>query len=335
MEKKYKFRILCMALIVMVLLCGARKRDFVFLDPEKYIMYKNVTVDTVMQDYNNDEKNFASKYDGQYLAISGKIDNISDKNKSFTVISLNENYDKAIECTIKDKDKTLIKQFGELKNGTIIKVYGVVSVSSIKKNIKLKISKVESINNIIYSDNLYTSINGFDYDINNMVEEKINNGSIKYLIPQEWTSVKKELENEKLSGFQYNLNEINRATAKVESLFIFYFDNEKCLKNPNDKEKKAEKIQVAIINNILEPKKEASETERKFTRENSKTYYGSTYNYYCDTYTSSSNQQTYRVEFVFETIDTDGILVYLYVFNSENEKKHIDDIMMVMKSAEW
>lgn len=326
MKKNYKYMLFCILLLATILSCGAGKKNFVILDTDNHIMYKNVAIDTIIQDYNKDEKGFASKYDKQYLVVWGNVEEISDNAKSFTIKSLDGNNIKLIECTT--KDKSIIDQISKLEKNTSVKVYGQVSISSIKKNINIDITKLESVNNIIHSDNLYTSINGFNYDVDNMPQVTLEKGNITYQVPQEWKSVEKPLQNGKLNGFQYNLNEINQTTTKAETLFIFYFDSEKCLKNQNDKTKTQE-IQVAIINNIL--KKEA-DTKLDFDRKDFKTYYGAIYNYYCDTYSTSS--QTYRVEFIFETVDSENIIVYLYVVNNENDKRHIDDIMMVMKTTE-
>ena len=84
---------------------------------------------------------------------------------------------------------------------------------------------------------------------------------------------------------------------------------------------------MAIINNIL---KKDPGTALELARTDYKTSYGAVYDYYSDTYTS---QETYRVEFIFENKDNEGVLCYLYVVHNDNEVRHMEDVMMVLRHA--
>lgn len=328
MKKKYKRMLLCMTLLISLTLCGAGWYNIVILDDAQHVMYENLTVDTVMADYNADKSGFYSQYHNRYLVLWGEVASIASNGKSIAITTLDTESTKAVSC--KTSDSGLAETIKSLTTGTAVRVYGKVSVNWFTRDMSLTITKLETAEGGVYSDNLFSSASGTDYDVDNMLQVTLEDAGVSYHIPQSWTGVEKVLENERLEGYQYCLNEINRATAKAESLFVFYFDYEKCLKNQNDRTKPQE-VQVAIINNIL---KKDPGTSLEFTRTNFNTYYDATYNYYGDTYTNPETRVTYRVEFVFESVGNEGLMVYLYVVNNENELRHIDDVMMVLRSVE-
>ena len=180
-----------------------------------------------------------------------------------------------------------------------------------------------------YAEGMYSGYNGTDYLMKDMQRVELAKGNVSYYVPASWTEVEHSVDNgNRLCGFQYRLNEIGKATVKAESLFIFYFDNEKGLKLPSDKTK-TEEIEIAIINNIL---KKDTGTALELARTDYRTSYDAVYDYYSDTYTSPA-QETYRVEFIFENRDNEGVLCYLYVVHNDNEVRHIEDVMMVLRHA--
>lgn len=329
MNRTIKHILLSILLIASLTLCGAGwYYNVVMLDDTSHIMYEHRTVDALLEDYSTDKSGFYNKYNDTYSVLWGEVESVSADGKSLTISALNSESSRKVTC--KTSDARLADEAKGLTVGTAVQVYGKVSVNWFTKDVTLTMTKLETAAESAYSDNLYSSISGTDYDLDNMPLVTLANAGVTYHIPQSWTAVEKTLENERLEGYQYCLNEINRATAKAESLFIFYFDYEKCLRKLSDRANPQE-VQVAIINNIL---KKDPGTSLEFSRTNFKTYYDATYNYYGDTYTNPETRITYRVEFVFETVGNEGLMVYLYVVNNENELRHIDDAMMVLRSVE-
>jgi len=328
MKRKYRPIVLCVLLLTMLVFGGSGWNNMVILDDAEHIMYENLKVDTIIKDYNADKNVFYDLYHGRYVVLWGEVATITTNGKSLSLTPMSGEETKAISC--KTGDAGLAGIVKELDVGENVQVYGKISVNWFTKDPSLTIAKVEPVGEEKYSESSYTTIGGTKYDLDNMYRMNIKNAGVSYHIPISWTGVEKELENERLEGTQYCLNEINRATAKAESFFVFYFDYEKCLKSPSDSSRPQE-VQVGIINNIL---KKDPGTSLEFARANYKTYYGAGYNYYSDTYTHSENQQTYRVEFIFEEVGSKGVMVYLYVVNSDNEKRHVDDVMMVLRTVE-
>ena len=327
MNKRIKHILLSVLLAASLTLCGAGwYYNAVMLDDTAHIMYENKTVDVLLEDYSADKNGYYNKYNGDYLVLWGEVSSIAADGKSLTLTALNQDGKKSVTC--KTGDIKLADEVKGLATGSEVQIYGKVSVNWFTKDTTLTMHKLEAAGDA-YSDNLYSSVSGADYDLDNMPEIILTGADVTYHIPQSWTAVEKTLENERLEGYQYCLNEINRATAKAESLFVFFFDYEKCLRKLSDRANPQE-VQVAIINNIL---KKDPGTSLEFTRTNFNTYYDATYNYYGDTYTNPETRITYRVEFVFETVGNEGLLVYLYVVNNENELRHIDDVMMVLRSV--
>ena len=326
MKKRYKYTGICILLIASLFLCGAGRFSIVTLDTDTYAIYENITAESLIQEYAGDDDAFCDKYDDMYLAVWGTVASTADGGKTLKLAGWEQSVSKTWACTA--KNRTAINQIQALQKGAPVKVYGQVSVAILTGKVSFTVTKVESAENMTYTQRTYTSAGGFDYRLDNMTKVELSKGNVSYYIPESWKAVEHCVDNDRVYGYQYCLNEINRATAKAESLFVFYFGYDKGLKNPNDRTKTQE-IQTAIINNIL--KKDAG-TALEFTRTGYETCYGATYNYYNDTYKSPQNE-TYRVEFVFRNVGKEGVLVYLYVVHndSDNDVKHLDDVMMVMR----
>lgn len=329
MNKRGKHTLVGILLAAALMLCGAGWYiNIVMLDDAAHVMYENCTVDAIAQDYSTDKSGFYDRYHGSYLVVWGNVTSIASDGKSVTLVALDGNDKRTVTC--KTSDVKLADEAKGLTVGSAVRIFGKVSVNWFTKDVTLTMAKLETASGSAYSENLYSGISGTDYDLDNMPLVTLTGAGVTYQIPQSWTTVEKTLENTMLEGYQYCLNEINRATAKAESLFVFFFDYEKGLKRLSDRTNPQE-VQVAIINNIL---KKDPGTSLEFARTNFDTYYGATYNYYGDTYTNPETRITYRVEFVFESMGSEGMMVYLYVVNNENELRHIDDVMMVLKTVE-
>lgn len=326
MKKRYRYAAMCILLMASMLLCGAGRFSIVTLDTDKYALYENVTAESLLQEYDRDGDAFRDKYDKQHLVVWGCVGSITGGGQKLKIAPWDGSGGQVLVCTT--KDSSVARQVNVLQNGAPVKVYVDISVGLLTRAVNLTIVKVESAENMEYSEGTFTGMGGYDYHLDNMTEVEIPKGNVRYYIPESWKAVENSVDNERVYGYQYCLNEIGMASSKAESLFVFYFDSDKCLKNPNDKTKTQE-IQVAIVNNIL---KKDPGTAVEFTRTGYETYYGAKYNYYNDTYTSPQNE-TYRVEFVFQSAGTKGVLVYMYVVHNDNEVRHLDDIMMVMRNT--
>ncbi len=329
MKRRYRYTIIYILLMASLILCGAGRYSIVTLDTDTHVIYENITVESLMLEYTKDNEGFKDKYADMHLAVWGTVASTSGGGKTVKLSAWDNDGGQAWVCTVGDKN--LLSQMNALQKGAPVKVYGQISVGRITGKVSFTAVKLESAENQIFTGQTYTSTGGCDYSMDNMVKVELSKGNISYYVPASWKDVERCVDNDRVYGYQYCLNEIDRATAKAESLFVFYFGYDKGLKNPNDKTKTRE-IQAAIINNIL--KKDAG-TDIEFTRTGYETYYGAAYNYYNDTYKSPQNE-TYRVEFVFQSAGEEGVLVYLYVVHNDSDKevKHLDDIMMVMRKMQ-
>lgn len=253
---------------------------------------------------------------------------ISKKYKDVIITSINGEHEGTIKCSSSDKD--IIEYVKTLSNDDIVKVYGEFSVSFINGDLSMDISKLEKVStNIPTSNTCYSLLNENTVDVKDMYVRTLANDQITYYIPAEWSEVEYNIKDNDLGnieGFQYRLNEIPQsATVQPESLFVCYFDN-KLLKNSSDKGE-TDLIERAIIANILDKNADSLD---KFPTKKVSTYYGTKYQYYQDAYKDILGQG-HHVEFVFQKVNTDGILVYLYIYTDEN---HVDDIIFLMRLLE-
>jgi hypothetical protein len=272
------------------------------------------------------DKAFRESYDDKYLAVWGTVSSVSDSGGTLTISAWNGTGGKTLKCTTENHDVSHLA--AAVKSGDKVRVYGLMDVTPILNTVTFTMTGVETMEDE-YTEGMYSGFQGTDYLLADMYRVDLAKGDVSYYAPTSWIEVEHCVDNgNRLCGYQYRLNEINRATAKAESLFIFYFDNEKGLKYPSDKTQ-TEEIEVAIINNIL---KKDSGTALELARTDYKTTYGAVYDYYSDTYTSPVGE-TYRVEFIFENKDNGGVLCYLYVVHNDNEVRHLEDVMMVLRSA--
>lgn len=324
MKKMNRYMIISILLAASLLLSGAGWYNIVTLDTDKYVIYENVTAETMLQ---KGDKAFREIYDDQYLAVWGTVSSVSDGGKTLTISAWDGSGGKTLKCTTQNREVS--RQVSSLESGAKVRVYGQVSVAVIFNTVTFTMAGVQTMEEGDCADGMYSTVNGNDYLMSEMTRVELSKGNVSYYIPASWTSVEHSVDNgNRLCGYQYRLNEIDKATAKAESLFIFYFDNEKGLKYPSDKTR-TEEIEVAIINNIL---KKDSGTALELARTNYKTSYGAVYDYYSDTYTSPG-LETYRVEFIFENVNEEGVLCYLYVVHNDNEVRHLEDVMMVLRHA--
>lgn len=169
-------------------------------------------------------------------------------------------------------------------------------------------------------------------------KKSIAGGKMKYSVPSEFDKVETPIEN--IAGNQYKLNEIpNQFKTNAENLFVYYFSNEKYLRNLNDRNQR-EIIEMAIIKNILPGEKVDNFLSRlEFpTKTQTATYRTASgkiekkvFDYFPTVFTDSSGKK-HNVEFVFTQNGEDGIGCILYVFT---ESVHKEDILYVMRTIEF
>lgn len=320
-RKKLVLAILCMG----ALLCGfIFARPEMALDTEKNIIYQNFSIDQLLADFAANNDLAEEKYTKTNIVLLGKVSEISKNYKDLTLISVSGNQEGDIKCSSSDKD--IIAFAKTLSDGDIVKVYGKFSTSLVGKKLNMDIVRIEKTVDDIVSDTCYSLQDGDTIDMKDMYERTLADGKITYYIPAEWSEIEYDLIEHDLGcleGCQYRLNEIPRsATVKPESLFVCYFDNKR-LKNSSDKSK-TDQIERAIIANILN--RDADSLD-KFPTKKVDTYYGAKYQYYQDAYKDILGQG-HHVEFAFQKVNTDGIIVYLYIYTEAN---HVDDIMYLMR----
>lgn len=313
-------------LLTIVISCGFTfKKKVVTLDTENHILYKNCSVGQISSNMEKDEDLAKKVYDDGYYAIEGVIKEISTNHKT-VVIEDNKDHDNmTIECSA--GDKSVIAQIENLKVGETVLVYGKIRVSAIQSKVSVDAAQIASGSGGTESETKYSYINGNSYDIASMDNRTLADGKVKYYISEKWAGVEKnnlEYNTQSMEGFQYILNEIPTESAtEPESFFICYFDSNAKL---NDRGQANDKkgIRKAIVDNILGADIENKEIIKI------KTYYDSEYYYYVGSY-NDKQEQPHRVEFVFQEVGNDGMVVYLYVYK---EEKHLEDILSVMRFLE-
>ena len=315
-------------LLLGILLCGfGFNQSEMILDTEQNIVYQNLSIDKIFTDFAADKDSAKNKYNHSRIVLCGKVSEIAKKYKTIILTAANENQEGTLKCSFSDKNLTAYVK--TLSQGDLVKVYGKFSISIINNNLNIDVSKIEKITADTTIDTCYSLLNGKTIDQKNLSVRTLADKKITYYIPAEWSEIEYNIVDNSLGvmeGYQYRLDEIPQSAAvHPESLFVGYFDNQ-LLKFSSDKNK-TDLIERSIIANILNKK---ADSLAKFPAKKIDTYYGAKYQYYQDAYKDNLGQG-YHVEFVFQKLNTDGILVYLYVYYDPN---HIDDIMFLMRLLE-
>ncbi len=315
-------------LLLAILLCGfGFSKSEMIMDTEQNVVYQNFSIDKVLTDFEADKASAKAQYNNCRIVICGKVSEITKNSKAVLVSAVNGNQEGTIKCSFSDKDLTAYAK--TLSQGDFVKVYGKFSVSIIGGNLNIDVSKIEKtvVNTTI--DTCYSLLNGKTIDRESLSVRTLADKKITYYLPNDWSAVEYNIiENDLgvIEGYQYRLNEISQSAAvQPESFFVCYFDNQ-LLKFSGHKSK-TDLIERSIIANILNKK---AESLAKFPIKKIDTYYGAKYQYYQDAYRDNLGQG-YHVEFAFQKVGMDGILVYLYVYHDAN---HIDDIMFLMRLLE-
>jgi len=182
----------------------------------------------------------------------------------------------------------------------------------------------------IRSDEMYYQLDGSSFDRKNATKVTLHEGAVEYYIPDSWASeaIQHSIVEDNLGimeGHQYTLNKLDPSESVPESLFVCYFDNETHLSDYLNDADETELIEKAIVENILG-------SVGKFPSKESKTYYGSDYDYYTGSFKSMLEMGTgYHTEFVFQADGEEGIVLVLYVYKNT---RHLSDVMFVTRFIE-
>lgn len=312
-------------LIVILAVSSVAGRKKYALSHDEIKVYQNISADQILNTLYVNKTSAKNMYDKQYLSILGEVSSISKDYKKIEIKKILSDGNTVITC--KTNVASVISDIKTLKVGDHVYAYGQVEYFYGDININ-KMTGVRKTFDEKVESHSYSLVDGTEYDVGTMTKKILVNdlNHIEYYIPQTWDVVEKRIDNTKLVGYQYELNTIqNEKAINPESLFIFYFKNEKMLKNNSDAANK-KGIEAAIVNNILKLNKD----KIGGIDFNNTTYYGAVYDYFEDSY-AVKDLQSYHTEFVFQQVGTDGFLVYLYVYEDKN---HINDILTVMRLAE-
>ncbi len=325
MRKKKKTAII-LALCACLTLCGAGWFDNtkVAIDTEKNPVYQYYTADDMVEVFDISEKIAAEKFDGMYVLLSAKVRSFGKDNKNMVLFS-SESPERDIVCNY---DKSLRTDAAAYKIGQRVAVYGQIKVGVFDKKISVEVDKIIEVPDVVMSANAYYLLDGSTFNKTDATKITLKDGGVEYYVPAHWEGLQHDIVVEGLGsmeGYQYVLNQMPGSESGVpESLFVCYFDNGEQL-DKSSPFGETQMIEKAIVENILG-------SVGKLPSKEVKTYYGSEYDYYMDSYRTVFDAGVgYHTEFVFQADGKDGIVVVLYAYK---EAKHLSDVMFLMRFLE-
>ena len=313
-------------------LCGFWTDVIVTLDTDANKVYYDTKADDIITLFESGKDLCKNKYNGEYLTIIGVIDSKKSNNKSIDITSFGSDSSTVITCTT--SNSTYITRISEMSVGDIVKVYGKLNVNTFGNgSLKMTLDNIcateaNSVTGTSYS--MYDSIKEYQFDTKDYNEVALADGKVKYLVPSNWDYVTENLDKDVYFYCnQYRLNELaDNYSSTPECVYIFYFDNDG-LVDLNEK-KKTERIEAAIVTNILGPILDKKGKLSDFPYKEVKTYYNQEYDYYVNTFVSNSLSKSFHIEFIFTPVGkTDGICGILYVYL---EKNHLQDVLFLMRN---
>ncbi len=332
-DPKKKLRLILICLMMSLSAClvsGASFLNFnskVKLDTSAYPVCRHITAGEMIRAASGAGKSTDIR-NGSYYAVSGIMKTKNDSNRKFSLIS-DPSSKKAITCTASDAE--VINGISLYGPGDHVTVYGKLTLD-IFSNISIKVCRIETENSAASDSSFYSPINGLAVNVNTMDTKTLGNGKFVYRIPQAWKSVEHDIPSEDLGvmeGYQYRLNELKKSEY-AESFFVCYFDIDKFVAI-KDKGNNLKLIEEAILRDIL--RKDNNDRLEKFPSKSVTTYYGAPYRYYQDTYEKMTGDK-YQAEFIFQEAGEDGIVVYLYIYNTQKVREPDENIMLTMRLAE-
>lgn len=318
--RKYKILSILLVLCTSVLLCGASFYSEVAIDTEKNKVYKYVTVDSVVQDFEKDFQEASVKYKDNYFLLSGIINSMSKDGKKIIFTSSNGERQIVGKCN----DDNILKYIVKYQVGDSVGIYGKFSVGIIDKDLNVQIEKIEKAPTMIRSSETYFLLNGDSFDHSRALERTLGNGRVSYCIPCEWKDIEVNIKENELGiieGYQYVLNKIpGKSSTEPEYIFVTYFDKN-LLKDRSDI-KKPKDVEKVIIENI-------EGYVGKFTHKKRNTYYDTCFYYYLGGYKDNLEAgKGYRTEYLFQEDSENGIVMVLYVYRDSN---YLSDVIFLTR----
>ena len=328
MKQKRRIMVLVMLILTSTFLCGwVWNNKETVMDVDKVFVYRNEPVEYFLLRVAGKGSNVKEEYQNQYFMMYGKIKSKAKNNSQVKLGMTTAKSSDTLLCETSDED--VISSISELRTGDTVKVYGKLTVGLLDGKWTMTIHKIEKTYEKSVSRSAYSVISGKTVDKEKIEKRVLNDGKVTYYIPTSWKTVEKDLYHadkaeDKLATmecYQYRLNEIDRQAVEPESLFVCYFDNDTLLLRKSDKSR-TEQIEKTILDNILK------NPEKKIIKKTAS--YGATYHYYNEAYTN--NGPTYHAEFIFQPVNTEGFVIYIYI--CKNKPQHLDEIMTMLRMVE-
>ena len=294
-------------------------RDELVINAETNHVYRYAPVEKILSGARN-------IYDGQYVLVTGRFKNGSDKTFNITDSENDDSENDFLECVVK-KDVTV--NVSGYKHDDFIAVYGKCEFHNkgIRRKDVVKVTAPPSAVKTL-SDEAYFTEDGEVFDKASAVMRSLADEKIKYSISPQLAAVEvniRESENGVIEGYQYVLDSLDENDNAAESLFVCYFDKT-MLEHPTDISKKAKETERAIVSNISgDPGNSYPNLFNSYSSADN----GKKFRYYRNLYRRPDGTG-YYAEYAF-TPYNDGMVMFLYVYI---EPKHRSDVMFVMRFLE-
>ncbi|MCR5775541.1 MAG: hypothetical protein K6G42_10695 [Lachnospiraceae bacterium] len=340
-DKKVKryIRLFVMTVTVTALSLVSMGLDFlsrpVVLDVNKYRVYESSELDRILKACEDDFKTAKAGLNDTAHVVTGKVGSKKENNKEFEITPTSGNSGDVLVC--RASDQNIEGEIASLKTGDTVQVYGRIVFDIIGWGMHME---TDAIYAEAESEKETTGTRSFSnrYTVREtMAERSLDNGRIVYDIPASWKKSEDMINRGEgglglVEGYRYVLENPDNRTTGYDSLFICFFDKD-LLENPEDIQNPRQ-VERVIVSNILGDDADLT----GFPMKTAATRYGSgeKYQYYKGVYRPDILTSPYRVEFVFQPVRDEGILFYLYLYDSQSDKTNdslVRDIIYVMSST--
>ena len=305
------------------------------LDVKEHPVYQSIKAETLINDTALSFEKAKQTYNGKEVVLSGEINSKRDNNKEIG-LSGSEHPDEGKIITCKTSDKRAVSTISSLKTGDRVRVYGKLSFGLVNKAVILDIDSVvpDDDGNKIISDG-WSFIDGYMIDGSRSQKRSLDGGKVTYRIPASWAGSEQSIKDNDLGvidGYQYVLDVKGRSNLRADNVFVCYFSKDLLEHKEDINDTMA--VEKAMISNILGEDSDIN----WFTMETRTTGNGSgeKYSYYRGKYNDSVILSSpYRVEMVFQPVKSEGIILYLYVYDDRDMESdtNVKDIIYVMSQT--